>query len=188
MVKKSLPQEREMVIPLRERVRVVPRYKKTNKAVKTVQEYVAKHMRVSERDTSKVKVDQTLNMFLWNRGIRNPPHKVKVLAKREGDLIRVTLVDVPKVLSARVNRRLKRETKGAVTEEKKTPAKKEVKESPAQQAQEKQLEESLEKEGVAKPVAKKEAHIAEQTAIKEEPTTKKKTVKKKTVKKTEEKK
>jgi len=47
--------EREYVIPLREKVRVVPRYKKTNKAVKTVKEFLAKHMRIYDRDLKKNK-------------------------------------------------------------------------------------------------------------------------------------
>ncbi|MEK6817555.1 MAG: 50S ribosomal protein L31e, partial [Nanoarchaeota archaeon] len=38
--------EREYTIPLREKVRSVPRYKKTNKAVRTIKEFLAKHMKV----------------------------------------------------------------------------------------------------------------------------------------------
>src|SRR4030042_6738340 len=87
--------EREYIIPLREKIRVVPRYKKTNKAVKTIKEFIARHMKVYDRDLNKVKVDKYVNEFLWARGIRNPPHSVKVKAIKTGDIVRVELVDYP---------------------------------------------------------------------------------------------
>ena len=90
--------EREYVIPLREKVRVVPRYKKTNKAVKTVKEFLARHMKVRDRDLNKIKIDKYLNEVLWFRGIRKPPHKIKVKAVKEGDIIRAELADMPDAL------------------------------------------------------------------------------------------
>ena len=87
--------EREYVIPLREKVRVVPRYKKTNKAVKTVKEFLARHMKVRDRDLGKIKLDKYLNEALWFRGIRKPPHKIKVKAIQEGEIVRAELVDMP---------------------------------------------------------------------------------------------
>ena len=85
--------EREYVIPLREKVRVVPRYKKTNKAVKTVKEFLARHMKIYDRDLNKIKLDKYLNEALWTRGIRKPPHKIKVKAIKEGDIVRVELAE-----------------------------------------------------------------------------------------------
>ena len=85
--------EREYTIPLREKVRVVPRYKKTNKAVKTVKEFLARHMKVYDRDLNKIKLDKYLNEALWARGIRKPPHKIKVKAIKEGDIVRVELAE-----------------------------------------------------------------------------------------------
>ena len=87
--------EREYVIPLREKVRVVPRYKKTNKAVKSVKEFLARHMKIRDRDLSKIKIDKYLNEALWNRGIRKPPHKIKVKAVEEGGIVNVSLAEVP---------------------------------------------------------------------------------------------
>lgn len=87
--------EREYVIPLREKSRVVARYKKTPKAVKTIKEFLAKHMKVENRDLDKVKIDKDLNQFLWARGIRKHPHKIKVKAIKEGEKITVQLVDYP---------------------------------------------------------------------------------------------
>ena len=74
---------REYVIPLRDKIRVVPRYKKTNKAIKTIKEFLAKHMQVRDRDLDKIKLDTYLNEQIWSRGIKNPQHKVKVKATKD---------------------------------------------------------------------------------------------------------
>ena len=87
--------EREYVIPLRHRWRIVPRYQRTNKAVKTVKEFVARHMKIRDRDLNKIKIDKYLNETLWHRGIKNPPTKIKVLAIKEGEIVRVKAVDLP---------------------------------------------------------------------------------------------
>jgi large subunit ribosomal protein L31e len=103
--------EREYIIPIREKTRVVPRYKKTPKAVKTIKEFLVKHMKVYDRDLDKVKIDMYLNEYLWFRGIRKPPYKVKVRAVKEGELIRVYLAEEHKRVEAKRMRLDKREKK-----------------------------------------------------------------------------
>lgn len=94
--KKETPKiEREYVIPLRARRMHVPRYRKTPKSIKTVKEFLARHMKVYDRDLNKIKLDRYVNEFLWARGIKNPPHKIKVKATKEGDIVKVSLVDMP---------------------------------------------------------------------------------------------
>ncbi len=87
--------EREYVIPLRKQTNKVPRYKKANKAVKAIKEFLAKHMKVEDRDLNKVKLDKFLNEMVWNRGIRNPPAKIKVKAVKENGIVRVEAVEMP---------------------------------------------------------------------------------------------
>jgi large subunit ribosomal protein L31e len=87
--------EREYIIPLREKSRPVPRYKKTPKAVKTIKEFLARHMKVENRDLNRVKISKDLNQFLWAKGIRKHPHKIKVKAIKKGEDIIVELVDYP---------------------------------------------------------------------------------------------
>jgi len=106
--------EREYVIPLREKCRPVARYKKTNKAVKSVKEFLARHMKIYDRDLDKIKLDIQLNEFLWARGIKNPPHKVRVKAVKEGDIVHVELVDYPEKLKFKKLRLEKREEKAKV--------------------------------------------------------------------------
>jgi large subunit ribosomal protein L31e len=87
--------EREYTIPLRSKFRHVARYKKTPKAVKEVKKHLAKHMRIYDRDLDKIRLSKFVNEFIWARGIKNPPHKIKVKAVKQGEIVRVELVDMP---------------------------------------------------------------------------------------------
>lgn len=87
--------EREYIIPLRHRWKIVPRYKRANKAVKAIKEFLARHMKIRDRDLDKIKVDKYLNEVIWGRGIKHPPSKVKVRAIKEGDIVRAEAVDMP---------------------------------------------------------------------------------------------
>jgi large subunit ribosomal protein L31e len=75
--------EREYNVPLRREWIKSPRWKKTNKAVRALREFLAKHMKVEDRDVSKVKIGKSLNEEMWKHGIRNPPHHIKVIAKKD---------------------------------------------------------------------------------------------------------
>ncbi len=93
--------EREYIIPLRHRWRIVPRYQRTNKAVKAVKEFIVRHMKIRDRDLDKVRLDKYLNETLWHRGIKNPPAKIKVRAVKEGEIVRVTAVEMPQNIKFR---------------------------------------------------------------------------------------
>jgi len=89
--------EREYIVPLRHGWLKVPVYKRANKAVKTLKEFIARHMKVYDRDLRKVKVETDLNNEIRFRGMRKPPAKIKVRAKRfDNDTVTVELVDIPK--------------------------------------------------------------------------------------------
>ena len=103
--------ERDYIIPLREKCRHVPRYKKTNKAVKTVREFLIRHMKIYDRDLNKIKIDRYLNEYLWFRGIRKPPYKIKVKAIKEGEVVKVELAEMPDKLKFKKAREEKREVK-----------------------------------------------------------------------------
>ena len=133
--------EREYIIPLREKIRVVPRYKKTNKAIKTVKEFLVRHMKIRDRDLNKIKLDPYLNEFLWGRGIRNPPHKIRVKAVKQGGIVRVELVDFPKKLAAKKAREEKLE-KAA----KEIVKKKKEKEKKEEKPEDKEIEEKKKEE------------------------------------------
>ena len=72
--------ERTYNVPLRKEFMKVPRYKKTNKAVKALREYIMKHMKSEDVSLSK-----NVNDHLWAKGIKNPPHHIKVNAVKGDD-------------------------------------------------------------------------------------------------------
>jgi len=118
--------EREYVIPLREKSRNVPRYRKTEKAMKTVKEFIAKHMKVIDRNIKNVRIDSYLNETLWIRGIKKHPPKIKVRAVKEGDIVRVYAIELPNRLKFKKERaeRVEKKAKDAVDKKKaaKVPA------------------------------------------------------------------
>ncbi|HLC53286.1 MAG TPA: 50S ribosomal protein L31e [Candidatus Nanoarchaeia archaeon] len=96
--------EREYVIPLRRHWLHVPHYERTGKAIKAIKIFIAKHMKVEDRNVNNVKLDVYLNNDLWFKGRANPPSKVKVKAKKDKDIVLVTFVETPehvKFLQAR---------------------------------------------------------------------------------------
>ena len=69
--------ERTYTIPLRKEFQKAPIYKRTKKAVAALRQFLQKHMKSED-----VKLGRKLNEALWQRGITNPPHKVKVTATK----------------------------------------------------------------------------------------------------------
>ncbi len=96
--------EREYIINIREKIRNVPIYKKTPKAIKSIKEFIVRHMKIRDRDLKKVRLDIYLNEYLWHRGIKNPPTRLKVKAIQEGELVRVGLAELPEKLKFKKER------------------------------------------------------------------------------------
>jgi len=84
MAKQSETQklERSYTIPLRREFLKVQKYKRAKKAVTAVQEFLKKHMKSDD-----VKIGPELNKFIWKKGVRNPPHKVKIHAVKEENTV-----------------------------------------------------------------------------------------------------
>ena len=157
---KSEKIEREYTIPLRRRYQHVARYKKTPKAVKTIKEFLAKHMKIYDRDLNKIKIDKQLNEYLWFRGIKNPPHKVKIKAVKDGDVVRVELVNLTDKLKFKKAREEKREAKARELVE----SKKSMMQKAKEQMQGKKEDKDKNKDGVDDKIEEKE----KKEAVKEE--------------------
>ena len=69
--------EREYVIPLRKAFIKAAQYERTGKAIKEIKKFIARHMKIPEKDVSKVKLDVFFNNDLWFRGRKHPPAKIK---------------------------------------------------------------------------------------------------------------
>jgi len=151
--------EREYTIPLREKCRSVAIYKKTPKAIKTVKEFLARHMKVENRDLKKVKLDKFVNEALWARGIRKPLNKIKIKAVKEDGIVKVELFELSKKFKDKKAREEKMSALGDSNAKKKT--------APAKKTEEKVLDkdkdgvkdstEEIEKEKSVEDVNQKEA-------------------------------
>ena len=148
--------EREYIIPLREKSRPVPRYKKTPKAVKTIKEFLVRHMKIRDRDLKKIKIDPFLNEVLWFRGIKRHPHKIKVKVTKKGEIVEVFAVDLPKQIEFKKKRLAKRETTAQELAEKKKSLMQKAKEQMQGQPKAEKTEEEVKEE------SKKEAEKKEQ--------------------------
>lgn len=103
--------EREFIIPLRRKFKKTARYKRVPKSIRAIKEYLVRHMKLYGRDLSKIKIDKYLNEFVWARGIRNPPSKIKVRAIVDGDFIRAELAELTEALKFKKQKLERRETK-----------------------------------------------------------------------------
>ena len=162
--------ERTYNVPLRRGFKKAVRYKKAKKAVKTLQEFLARHMKV---DIKNVKIGPIVNEKIWERGIRKPPHHVKVTAIKEDDIVKAELFGFKY-----------EEVKIGGTEDEKKDKKAEEKDV---KALEKELDEVIEKKPVKKKSAKKKvtkkAPAKKPATKKAKPKPKKTPSKKKPVKK-----
>lgn len=132
--------EREYIIPLKREWMKVPSYKRARKAVKTIKQFIAHHMKVTDRDISKVKLDVYLNNELWSRGSRYAPSRVRVKAIRKDGNITVTFADVPAFVAFTKEKAERRHKKAEKKKEEK------AEEKPAEAKTEEEKKEESEKE------------------------------------------
>jgi len=149
-------------VPLRKEFQKVARWRRTEKAVTALRQFVAKHMKSED-----VKIGKYANKLLWKHGIKNPPHHVKVNAKKDDKgKVMVELAE----LSAKDKRDLdklkilekKKEDKDA---EKKKEAKK--KEEEGKKAEETKKAEGVKKEDKTPEAKEQQTKTAEKEEIKE---------------------
>lgn len=150
---KSSALEREYIVPLRRHWLNVPKYERTGKAIKALKNFIAKHMKVIDRDVKKVKLDVYFNNELWFRGRAHPPSKVKVKARKEGDVVHVSFVETPqhiKFLQAKHEKRHKKPgEKPAVSAHQQQPSSPTEKKEEAQKTEEQKKEEREKEKAVA---------------------------------------
>lgn len=136
--------ERTYTVPLRRDFARKPPYKRTNRAVKVLREFLARHMKAP---LENIKLGQHVNEHLWANGLRNPPGKVKVAVTKDDEgIVRAELfgkeyaeavqpterTEQPQGLREKVQAAMKSPAK----EEK--PAKETPEEKPAQKAESKE--------------------------------------------------
>lgn len=72
--------ERVYNVPLRKEWLKVPKYQRAAKAMRALRAFVLRHMK-----TEEAIIGPFVNMEVWSRGMRNPPHHVKINAVKEED-------------------------------------------------------------------------------------------------------
>ena len=72
--------ERIYTVPLRKAYVNSPPYKKANRAVRALREFLAKHMKSED-----VRLGAHVNEFIWAKGIKSPPPRVTVKAVRDAE-------------------------------------------------------------------------------------------------------
>lgn len=97
--------EREYIVPLRKKFINTPQYKRTPKAIKALKQFIAKHMKVEDRDLRKVKLDKYVNEEMWMCGIRKPLAKIKVKVKKfDSGIVSVELAEIPQFLKFKIDK------------------------------------------------------------------------------------
>ena len=133
--------ERVYNVPLRKEFQKVARWRRTEKALKALKEFIAKHMK-----SENVVIGKYVNKQLWKNGIKNPPHHVKVTAQKdEKGKVTVELTELP----AKAKRELEKDKDLKKKKEEKEEAKKreEAKAKEAEKTEEaKKKEEEKKKE------------------------------------------
>ncbi len=134
--------ERAFNVPLRKEYLKAPHYKRTPKAVRALKEFLIRHMK-----SDKISIGQYANLKLWQHGIREPPHHIRIVAKKdESGMVFAELEGAP--VEAPVEPEMKA-GKAPAKEKKEVPADfkkieekvEQVKEEKAEQAKEIQKEE-----------------------------------------------
>lgn len=118
--------ERKYIIPLRKEWRKVPMYKRSRKTIVAIRQFVMKHMKVND-----VRIGKYLNLFVWEHGTKNPPHKVEVNCIRDNAIGYVELLGYEIVTE---KPKKKEKAKKLTKEEKEKQAEQEVKKEETKEA------------------------------------------------------
>jgi|TARA_B100001964_G_scaffold200069_1_gene226767 large subunit ribosomal protein L31e len=143
--------ERTYNVPLRKEFQKVANWRKTEKAVTALKQFISKHMKSDD-----VIISRYANLELWKNGIKNPPHHVKISAKKdEKGKIVVELAELP----AKAKRELEKQ--------KTVDKKKEKKEAEKKKAEEATKKPEDKKEEKVPEIKQEQAKVAEKEELKE---------------------
>jgi len=148
MADKTETLTREYTIPLRKEWRKVANYRRAGRAAKAIKKFIAKHMKVPERDVSKVKLDMYLNNEIWFRGRR-----------KEGDIVKVMLAETPKQIKFAKQKHDKFHKESEKIKEAPEKEKEEKTEVEKKNEKEKEQASAIQKEQIAEQKAAVQKHV-----------------------------
>lgn len=108
-----MAEERIYTINLRKEFLKVARYKKSKKSIKAIKEYISKHMKV---ELSNVHIGRYLNLKIWERGMKNPPSKIKIHTIVHEGIGYVELPEKPFVFKTEEKKEDKKKSSGKVVD------------------------------------------------------------------------
>ncbi len=166
--------ERTYIVPLRHGWLKAPKYRRAKKAIKILKEFIARHMKIYDRDLRKVKIDVNLNNEIKFKGIKKPLAKIKVIAKKYEDFVTVELAEIPEVLKYKIARQERKKSeaekgkKAKSKEEEKKEETKEEEKTEEQKTDTKEKEQASKDEGmkIAKMQTKQQKHISKDKGVK----------------------
>lgn len=85
-----MAEEKIYTIPLRKYFLRAPKYKRTERAINAIREFLIKHSKAEQ-----VKIGKHLNLEIWKHGRKNPPSKIKVKILKEDNIVKAELIDKP---------------------------------------------------------------------------------------------
>ncbi len=86
MAEKATSVERVYTIPLRTEWVREPRSKRSNRAIRTVREFVKRHTKAKD-----IKISKGVNELIFSRGFQKPPGKIKVEVSGDREGVQVKL-------------------------------------------------------------------------------------------------
>jgi large subunit ribosomal protein L31e len=135
--------ERTYIVPLRKEWLKVQRYRRAKKAVTALRLFLEKHMK-----TTDVKIGQYANLKVWERGIKNPPHHIQVIAKKyENGIVHAEIIDAPvtEITEKEAKKKTKEKKKATETKKEDKPEKTETKKEDKTEKTETKKEDKTEK-------------------------------------------
>ncbi len=136
--------ERIYTVPLKEAWNA-QRYRRSERAMMVLKAFAKRHMKATT-----VTVDTSVNENIWARGIKSPPHKIRVkMTKDDEGNVTVTMAEVDakaEAKEARVEAKEKTKAKPKAKAEKKAEPKAEAKEEPKVEAKAEAKDEAEKKE------------------------------------------
>ncbi len=74
--------ERIYSLRIKHKMKRYPRWLRSKKAIAYIRRFLSKHMKTEE---DKVKIDQSINLKIWERGSQKPPARIRIRAVKFDD-------------------------------------------------------------------------------------------------------
>lgn len=107
--------EREYIINLRRSFLKAPKYKRAERSVTAVKDFLKRHMKSDD-----IKLGKYLNLAIWKNGPRNPPAKIHIKVTKEENKVKAEIINAPEekpIVETKKKRLFKKPTEEVKEEE-----------------------------------------------------------------------